>query len=117
MARPKLKLDANLIETLAKVGCTNESIAIQVGCSVDTLTRRYADVLTKGRENMKTSLRIWQLKAAENGNAALLIWLGKQLLGQRDNIDVEATVKDNTIVLAYAKDGSHLKKEEDKKDE
>ena len=37
MARPKLELDANLIEKLASVGCTNESIAIQVGCSVDTL--------------------------------------------------------------------------------
>lgn len=117
MARPRLELDANLIEKLASVGCTNESIAIQVGCSVDTLERRYAGVIRKGKENMKTSLRTWQLNAARKGNAALLIWLGKQLLGQRDNIDVEATVKDNTIVLAYAKDGSHLKKEEDKKDE
>jgi hypothetical protein len=53
MARPKLELDANLIEKLASVGCTNESIAIQVGCSVDTLDRRYADVIRKGKEEKK----------------------------------------------------------------
>ena len=38
-------------------------------------------VIRKGKENMKTSLRTWQLNAARKGNAVLLIWLGKQLLG------------------------------------
>jgi hypothetical protein len=31
------------------------------------------------------SLRRAQFRAAENGNATMLIWLRKQWLGQRDN--------------------------------
>lgn len=83
--RPKKPLDEEQIRKLASVGCSNESIAIQMQCSVDTLTRRYAELLKKSREGMKTSLRIWQLEAARKGNVSMLIWLGKQLLGQTDN--------------------------------
>lgn len=94
MARPKKVIDENLVEKLAKVGCSNESIAIQAGCSVDTLTRRYAELLRKSREGLKTQLRIWQLEAAKKGNVAMLIWLGKQMLGQTDKIEqtTDATV-------------------------
>lgn len=84
MARPQKKVDENLIKKLAGVGCSNESIAIQCDISVDTLTRRFADVLLKSRENLKTQLRIWQLEAARKGNVTMQIWLGKQMLGQRD---------------------------------
>lgn len=85
MARPKKVIDENLVDKLASVGCSNESIAIQVGCSVDTLTRRFADLLSKSREGLKTKLRIWQLESARKGNVTMQIWLGKQMLGQSDN--------------------------------
>lgn len=84
MARPKKVIDPVLVEKLASVGCSNEAIAIQVECSVDTLTNRYSELLKKSREGMKTKLRIWQLEAARKGNPSMLIWLGKQLLGQTD---------------------------------
>lgn len=90
MARPLKEIDENLVVKLAKVGCSNESIAIQCECSVDTLTRRFADVLEKSRQEMKTTLRIWQLEAARKGNATMLIWLGKQLLGQSDQINIDS---------------------------
>jgi len=35
------------------------------------------------------SLRRWQLEAARKGNASLLIWLGKQMLGQKDTIEID----------------------------
>lgn len=35
-------------------------------------------------ENRRLQLRQWQWKAAERGNTAMLIWLGKQYLGQCD---------------------------------
>jgi len=91
MARPIKPLDEKLIEKLAGVGCSNESIAIQAGCSVDTLTRRYAELLKKSRENLRTQLRIWQLEAARKGNVTMQIWLGKQMLGQTEK--VEETIK------------------------
>jgi AraC-like DNA-binding protein len=87
MARPKLKIDENLVKKLANVGCSNESIAIQVGCSTDTLTRRFAELLSKSRENLRTQLRIWQLDAARKGNVTMQIWLGKQILGQTEKIE------------------------------
>lgn len=43
----------------------------------------------------KRSLRRWQMQAAEKGNTAILIFLGKQYLGQKDNPDES----DNTEVL------------------
>ena len=51
----------------------------------DTLRYNFADYLTKGRAGMKRRLRSVQLTTALGGNATLLIWLGKQYLGQSDN--------------------------------
>jgi hypothetical protein len=41
-------------------------------------------MMIKGREDVKMSLRRAQLQLALNGNPTMLIWLGKQLLGQQD---------------------------------
>jgi hypothetical protein len=49
--------------------------------------------LTKGRENLKQSLRRWQIQSAQKGNIAMLIWLGKQYLDQSDKIESEVTSK------------------------
>ena len=46
---------------------------------------------------LRTSLRRWQYEKAKDGNVAMLIWLGKQLLGQRDRID--ETWRDDTITI------------------
>lgn len=117
MARPKKKIDEKLVKDLASIMCTMIEIASICGCSVDTLERRFADVIKEGQNIGKTSLRRWQYLAAQKGNVTMLIWLGKQFLGQKDRQETEITSYDNTVVLSYAKDGSHLKKEEDKKDE
>lgn len=37
---------------------------------------------------MRMSLRRYQLRAAEHGNVAMCIWLGKQYLGQSDKQEV-----------------------------
>ena len=51
-------------------------------------------VITFAKEVGKASLRSAQFKAALAGNATMLIWMGKQLLGQRDKLDHEVTGKD-----------------------
>lgn len=38
----------------------------------------------QGRHEGKSSLRRLQWKAAQKGNSAMLVWLGKQMLGQKD---------------------------------
>ena len=93
MARPRLKIDPKLVEGMASVGATNIEIAEFAGCSVDTLTRRFADVLTKSRAGMRVRLRQLQWKAAAAGDRTMLIWLGKQELGQKDKSDVTSDDK------------------------
>lgn len=86
--RPRIELDANQVSTLAKIHCTYEEIAAVCGCSTDTLKRNYADLIEKGREEGKASLRRMQFATAGKGNATMQIWLGKQHLGQTDKSDV-----------------------------
>lgn len=91
MARPKLDIDSKEVEKLAAIGCTNDEIAAFFDCSKDTIEGRFSANLRKGRENGKTRLRRLQLQAAEKGNVAMLIWLGKQMLGQKDKHEIEQT--------------------------
>jgi len=84
--RPKIQLDYALIEKLATIQCTQEEIANIVGVDVRTLQRdeEFCRIHKKGIEQGKSSLRRLQWKSAENGNATMQIWLGKQYLGQRE---------------------------------
>lgn len=83
MARPLLKIDEKQVTLLAGCFCTNEEIAVKLGCSADTLVRRFADAIEKGRTDAKHSLRSAQFKMAKT-NPTMAIWLGKQYLGQRE---------------------------------
>ena len=80
-----------LVRKLASIQCTDEEIAAGLGCSQDTLARgrkREPDLdaaILEGRANGRMSLRRAQYQKAMDGNPAMLIWLGKQVLGQREN--------------------------------
>ena len=84
MGRPKKQVNAALVEELASIGCTEDEIASACDCSVSTLDRRFADVIRKGRDSAKSSIRRLQFKSANAGNVTMQIWLGKQYLGQAD---------------------------------
>lgn len=86
MARPRKKIDPVQVEQLATIQCTYDEIARVVGCSTDTLKRRFADRIEKGRETGRMSLRRTQFTKALGGNTTMLIWLGKQHLGQSDRL-------------------------------
>lgn len=51
----------------------------------------YAETYEKGLAEFKVSLRRTQIVLAQQGNATMLIWLGKQFLGQRDKIEIAST--------------------------
>jgi hypothetical protein len=59
------------------------------GISVDTLRDNFSDIIQRGQEEGKASLRRMQYQAAVKGNVVMMIWLGKQLLGQRDRADID----------------------------
>ena len=90
MARPKkYDIDKDKVEQLASFGCTDTEIASFFGCSTDLIRKSSSENLTKGRDKGKIRLRQLQWQSAEKGNTAMLIWLGKQILGQTDKSEVE----------------------------
>lgn len=115
MARPPLDIDEDTVEKLAAIHCTMIEIASVVGCSVDTLERRFADVVKRGRDKGKTSLKRWQWKLAEKGNCTMLIWLGKQYLEQRDHkepITVSHDAKNQKLIIDLTGEAAKAEKGE-----
>jgi hypothetical protein len=89
MARPRLEIDPEQVKLLAGIGCPVDEMALVLGCSKRTLERRYAALIETGRADIRKSLRRKQVEMALKGDRTMLIWLGKQLLGQRDEQRVE----------------------------
>ena len=87
VGRPKKELDTKLIERLSSIFCTNEEIDSVVECHADTLADNFSEYLKKGRSRGKMSLRRMQWEKAQTGNTTMLIWLGKQMLGQKDRLE------------------------------
>ena len=87
MARPVKVVDQEAIKKLAQLHCTYDEIAEFLGVSTKTLQRNYVHLIKKGREMGKISLRRAQFEKAIGGNVAMMIWLGKQHLDQRDKIE------------------------------
>lgn len=99
-----IELDWDQVDTLGRIMCTAEEIAEVLKVSYDTLVRRcrrdknmnIAEYLALKRAAGRASLRRSQYKKATDGNTAMLIWLGKQYLGQSDKMqnDTQLTMKD-----------------------
>lgn len=82
--RPEAKIDPEDVRKLSSYGCSNVEIADFCGCSESTIRLRFSDILLKERADLKGKLRKAQVFYALKGNATLLIWLGKNMLGQSD---------------------------------
>lgn len=99
------------VEYMAIIHCTQKEIAGVMGVDEDTLnrllkvrygTKSFSEWYEKYSSQGKMSLRRAQYKAAEAGNVSMLIWLGKQYLGQREV--VEQTVTGASTVELIAKE-------------
>lgn len=96
VGRPKTNIDKSNFEKLCQMQCTLEEIAGFFDCCDDTINNwckevyddNFSGVYKKKSMAGRISLRRNQFKIAEN-NASMAIFLGKQYLGQRDNIEVE----------------------------
>lgn len=88
--RSRVIIDLDELYKLAAIGCVETEIASFFGCSVDLLSKRklqdpdFKAALERGRDNGRQRLRQYQWAAVEAGNITMMIWLGKQMLGQRD---------------------------------
>ena len=87
MARPKKKIEARQVQKLAEYGLNNTEIAEVYKVSEGTIRKGFSEFLTKGRLNVKIKLLRKQLEVAMKGNVSMLIWLGKNKLGQTDKVE------------------------------
>jgi len=81
--------DPDKIQMLASFGCSITEIAKYFRIDESTVRKKYKDELETGRESLKVKLRQLQWDHAARGNTALLIWLGKQYLGQTDRKEID----------------------------
>jgi hypothetical protein len=92
--RKRVQIDLGELEKLCCLQCTHEELAAWFKCSVRTIETyskkpEFAEVMVRGRAKGRIAVRRAQVRLLEAGNAAMGIWLGKQLLGQRDVTPVE----------------------------
>ena len=70
---------------LASIGCSDSEIARWFDIAETTLKYNFSEIIAKGRDDVKMTLRRAQIRLALSGNAVMLIWLGKNMLNQSDN--------------------------------
>jgi len=105
MGRPRIEIDWKEFDKLCGMQCTLVEIAGWFDCSEDTIERRvkeeygitFAEHYRKRSSKGKISLRRRQLEVAMSGNPTMLIWLGKQMLNQKDRHE-EADLGNATVV-------------------
>jgi hypothetical protein len=100
VGRPKIEIDEELLYKLATIHCTMKEMVDIMGVSQDTLKRNYAHIIDKGKSDGKMRLRRKQIEVAMSGNHTMLIWLGKQMLGQSEN----PMNSDDTKILPWSDD-------------
>lgn len=98
MARPKFKIDYNVVEKLGSIMCTEREIANFLGCDERTLQRdkEFCRIYKKSLDKGRMSLRRMQWKLAEK-NTTMAIFLGKNYLGQKDV--VEQSIEDKNGII------------------
>jgi len=96
--------DLEKVEDLAELDCTLAEMAVALGCSERTFREHRAHdpalqaAVDRGRARGAIELRRAQHMAAHAGNPTMLIWLGKQRLGQRNFSRTELTRVDRDAV-------------------
>lgn len=91
----QMNINQKQFESLCAIQCTEEEIMAVFDVSKDTLIRwckntygvDFATIYKEKRQMGFASLRRSQFELAKT-NSTMSIWLGKQYLGQKDNIDV-----------------------------
>jgi len=80
-------------EKLGRIYATMEEVAAWFNVERRTVVRwlatnpAFAEALERGKAQGRITLRQAQIQCALRGNPAMLIWLGKQLLGQKEVVE------------------------------
>ena len=84
IGRNKTVIPEEQVAELAKLHCTTNEMADFFDVPRQTFVDNFRDIIQKNKLETKQRLRAAQLKLALNGDRSMLIWLGKNILGQSD---------------------------------
>jgi len=90
--RPKININWAEVEKYLMAGCSGTQIAAALGIHKDTLYERcktehgmiYSNYSAEKRQKGNSALLGKQFQVAMSGNVSMLVWLGKQRLGQQE---------------------------------
>lgn len=113
MGRPPIEIDWREFDKLCSLQCSLIEIAGWFNCSIDTIENKvkethgvtFSEYFAIKRSHGKISLRRKQYETALSGNPTMLIWLGKQYLGQVDKIETDNT---NEVKIKIETDDTSL---------
>jgi hypothetical protein len=107
-SKPMTDKEFDQLVNMIRIQCTRDEICDVLNMSDTTLNRRIKERGIDGVTNFealykkhqgegKASLRRAQWKAAQEGNPTMLVWLGKQMLGQTDKRETDHTSSDGSM--------------------
>jgi hypothetical protein len=79
------KANKDLVRRLSEIHCSLAEISHITGISKGTLEKKYSSEIDQGKANGTMGLRRTQMTRAMDGDPRMLIFLGKNLLGQSEN--------------------------------
>lgn len=118
--RKPVSIDWIRVERFIQAGCNGEEVASAIGIHADTLYRRMKEegIIGEGtdyphftayyqskRSHGDSLLKVKQFEMAMSGNIPMLIWLGKQRLGQSEKMEMK---HDNEPAVEYKIGGQIL---------
>jgi len=120
MGRPIKTINWKQVDQCCKVQCTQDEIAAILGVGIDTLTQKckedhgitFQEYSKHKSAGGKMSIRRKQFARANKGSDTMLIWLGKQYLGQKDKVE-HGNDTDKPFNLVYMTDKKLVKRDLD----
>ena len=93
IGRPKITINWAEVDKYLIAGTSGQHIADTLGICNDTLFNRckeiykmnFSDYSAKKRQKGNSMLHYKQFQVAMGGNVSMLVWLGKQRLGQKED--------------------------------
>lgn len=97
VGRPPIPIDPGRLEGMVSYGATCLECAEQFNCSDDAIVAfikrtygmNFAEFAYKKQGNIRLRLRQKQIDLALKGSIPMLIWMGKQMLGQSDEVKLQ----------------------------
>ena len=106
VGRPEKEFDWKVLDSILQFGANLIDCSELLDVSEDTIQRKikgehgctFTEYRTKKMGRMRVKLLQKQFEMAQNGNVALLIWLGKQHLGQAEKQEIQQKTEERRIV-------------------